>query len=195
MSNFLLKHSRSSTIWMKPMKLFFSFSFLLQFVWLLFFIKLLICFRIPKTLSSAWTCPQLNLRCEYYPPSCLFFTSTWSMTPFPILISVGENLLFFSYPYSLLLITTPSTFAWYPRDWYACYSVPEPAKLPAPWEEKPQLVPFALSWINSDYMWQVCDIIFLSELRGVFHFSILLKSHKLTCYTFHSLIGLFSLRN
>lgn len=75
--------------------IFFSFSFLLQFFWLLFFIQLLICFRIPKTLSSAWTCPQFNLRCEYYPPSCLFFTSTWSMTPFPTLISVEENLHFF----------------------------------------------------------------------------------------------------
>ena len=109
MSNFLWEHSRSSTIWMKPMKFFFSFSFLLQFFWLLFFIKLLICFRIPKTLSSAWTCPQLNLRCEYYPPSCLFFTSTWSMTPFPTLISIEENLLFFFHiPTACCLLPHPA---------------------------------------------------------------------------------------
>ena len=108
MSNFLLKHLRSSTIWMKPMKLFFPFNFLLPFFWLLFFVKLLICFRIPKTLSAAWTCPQLNLRCEYYAPSCLFFSSTWSMIPFPILISVEENLLFFHIPTACCLLPHPA---------------------------------------------------------------------------------------
>ena len=32
---------------------FFPFNFLLHFFWLLFFVKLLICFRIPKILSAA----------------------------------------------------------------------------------------------------------------------------------------------
>lgn len=108
MSNFLLKHSRSSSIWMKPIKLFFPSISFFTFFWLLFFVKLLICFRILKTLSSAWTCPQLNLRCEYYPPSCFFSTSTWSMTPFPILLSIEENLLFFRIPTACCLLPHPA---------------------------------------------------------------------------------------
>lgn len=98
----------------------FFFPSLFTFFWL-FFVKLLICFRIlkdtffslnlPTTQSKMWILSSF---------SCLFSTSTWSMTPFPYPFKYRRDSSVFSHPYSLLLITTPSTFAWYPRDWYAC---------------------------------------------------------------------------
>lgn len=67
-------------------------------------VALLICFRIPKTFSSSWTCPLLNFWYECYPSSSLFFTSTYFMTSFLIILSTQKNFLA-SYSHSLLLIT------------------------------------------------------------------------------------------
>lgn len=135
-------------------------------------------FQDPKNTFCSLNLPTTQFKmwilCSFMP--LLHQHMVYDTIPYPYKCRRESSV--FSYPYSLLLITTPSTFAWYPRDWYACFSVPEPARLPVPWEEKPQFVHFVLSWINNDYMWKVCDRIFLSELRGVFHFSVLLKSSQ-----------------
>lgn len=178
MSNFLLKHSRSSTIWMKPIKLFFPFNFLLHFFLVVVLCQITNLFQDPKDTFFSLNLPTTQSKMWILSSFMPFLHQHMVYDTIPHPFKYRRDSSVFSHPYSLLLITTPSTFAWYPRDWYACFSVPEPARLPLPWEEKPQLVHFAISWINNDYMSQVCDRIFLSELRGVFHFSVLLKSSQ-----------------